>query len=415
MIKDYSKISFKKTDGGFVHNFGSDFACFALWKSAQPFRQQIRQLLQEQFEVLLETEIVWSDQHFHHNANRLYEAPIFEGQAKSSLHAEKIGGNTFVLFVVKDSDPRYTFAMSVSKKIELSNLNVVNAKYTIRDWIKKDSGIKYGVHSTNSIYEFFVQAPLLLGIDLFDRLLNGEKLMIDRLEKDLEGAEGWKDYREVFQILNLSSNYLVQRSFETLPEKNEEKDLDLLADNYQRLASALGITQDKKRPYKGTVTIGGEEISIDIRFVGDKYYDVSWQKDMLRYKVFRNGLYIPREDDYFFSLLFHSKVQKPEVKKKYYGILSVLAQQLHFDWFDHSLLSDDKTIGEILNGYFKSNGYFYEAPVDKGVYRNTSVTKHIQKNNLISAREIRMQNLKTRLKKILPKPVVEGLKKVLKK
>lgn len=169
MIKNYSAIKFEKTSEGFTHNLTADFACFALWKNARPYRSAIRKLLLSQFELLLETEIVWSEQYFHQNANRLYEAPLFEASkmSKTSLHSDKIGDNRFVLFVVKDPKPQYTYAMSVSKKIELSNLNVVKAKYTMRDWIEKDSGTKYGVHSTNSIYEFFVQVPLLLGADLF--------------------------------------------------------------------------------------------------------------------------------------------------------------------------------------------------------------------------------------------------------
>lgn len=417
MIKDYSSIAFKKSENGFVHTIGSDFACFALWKSAQSYRQNIRELLSDQFEVLLETEIIWSDKHFHRNANRLYETPMFHdsGVDKKSIFSEKIGENKFVLFVVKDSNPRYTYAMSVSKKIELSNLNVVEAKYKIRDWIQRDSGTKYGVHSTNSIYEFFVQAPLLLGVDKFEQLLAGKKLEIKTIQKDLEGAEGWKDYHEVFQILNLASNYLVQRSFETLPAKNEEKDLDLLADDYQRLASALGMTQMKDRPYKGHIKVGGERVSIDIRFIGDKYYDVSWQKDMLEHKVLRQGVYVPREDDYFFSLLFHCKVQKPQVKEKYYGILDQLAKQLKFEWFDTALLADDKKIGEILDGYFKTHGYFYEHPIDKGVYKNNAVIKQIQKNNLVSTRDIRRQEFKNQIKRILPDSLVNVIKKTLKK
>jgi len=122
--------------------------------------------------------------------------------------------------------------------------------------------------------------------------------------------------------------------------------------------------------------INGEEISLDLRFVGDKYYDTSWQKDMLDRKVLKKGLFIPGEDDYFFSLLFHCKVQKSSVKEKYYGTLADLAKRLHFSWYQSDLLSDDKAIGEILNGYFNSQGYYYENPLDAGVYRNRSVIKY---------------------------------------
>jgi len=417
MTKHYAAVEFTKTAKGFKHHLKADFACFALWKNARPYQKRIRELLASQFELLLETEIVWSEARFHENANRLYEAPIFNDSNRNtrSLHADKIGDHRFILFVVSDPHPYYTYAQSVSKKIELSNLNIVKAKYKMRDWIQKDTGVKYGVHSTNSIYEFLVQAPLLLGIENLEKLLNGEQLHIPKIEKDLEGAGGWKNYKALFQILNSSGNYLVQRSFESLPNRNEEKDLDLLTDDYQRLASLIGMKQSSKRPYKGRVKIGKEEISIDIRFVGDKYYDASWQKDMLRHKVFKNGIYIPREDDYFFSLLFHCKVQKDKVKEKYFEILQKLSEHLDFDWYNNHLLIDDKATGEILNGYFRSQGYAYEKPIDKGVYENRSITRYLQKTNVVSSREIFIQHTKTTIKRILPNRVIEILKQFIKR
>lgn len=416
MVKHYSGVEFTKAAKGFKHNLEADFACFALWKNARPHRKRIRELLATQFELLLETEIVWSEAHFHENANRLYEAPIINDSTTSirSLHTDKIGDHRFILFVVQDPHPYYTYAQSVSKKIELSNLNIVAAKYKMRDWIEKDTGIKYGIHSTNSIHEFLVQAPLLLGIEHFKRLLKGEKIRIAEIDKDLEGAGGWRDYNALFQILNTSSNYLVQRSFETLPEKNEEQDLDLLTDDYQRLASLIGMKQSSKRPYKGQVKIGNEEISIDIRFVGDQYYNGSWQKDMLRHKVFKNGIYVPREDDYFFSLLFHCKVQKDAVKKKHFNTLKALSEHLDFNWYNNDLLLDDKVTGELLNGYFRSQGYTYEKPIDKGVYENRSITKHLQKTNVVSSREIFIQHSKSAIKRILPSRITEVLKRLIK-
>src|SRR5690554_2283663 len=154
----YSDIIFKQQSTGFVHNLKEDYACFILWKSARSYRDKIRDLFSSEFTVLLETEIEWSEEHFHSNASRLYEAPIyFETPLNDVIsgHAKKIGDNKFILFVVKDDSPKYTYAMSVSGKIEMSNLNVVKAKYQMRDWIQADTGVKYGVHSTNNIFEFF--------------------------------------------------------------------------------------------------------------------------------------------------------------------------------------------------------------------------------------------------------------------
>lgn len=416
MIKHYSDIKFDKSNDGFKHNLEADFACFALWKPARPYRDTLRKLLSSRFEILLETEIEWSDKHFHDNAERLYEEPIFNTipkEKRKSNFAEKIGDNTFVLFVIKDVSPRYTFAQSVSLKIELSNLNTVEVKREIRKLIEKDLDIQYGVHSTNSIYEFFVQAPLLLGIDRFEKLLKGERLQCDKIVKDLEGADGWQNWEAVFKILNLTSNYLVLRGFETLPQENPDKDIDLLTDNYQRLASALGVQQSPKKPYKGFLSVNNEPIEIDIRFVGDKYYDPNWEQDLLESKEYRNGVFVPREDLYFFSLLFHAKAQKSTVKKRYIGILKTIAENLSFDWFQADLLANDKAMGKILAGYLQSQGYYYEDPIDLGVYKNLNVIKYFPKTPI--SKKSQGEKLKGFIKKTLPDPMVTLIKKSLKK
>src|SRR5690606_29226449 len=101
---------------------------------------------------------------------RIYEEPIFIDEDKTtrrSDHANKIGDRRFRLFVIKDLHPKYSYAKSVSGKIELSNLNIVEAKYLFRDWVFNVSGINYAIHSTNSIAEFYYQVPLILGIDIF--------------------------------------------------------------------------------------------------------------------------------------------------------------------------------------------------------------------------------------------------------
>ncbi len=414
---NYSDVIFKKGASGYSHNLESDFACFALWKPARPYREKIRELLSSKFEILLETEIVWSVENFKQNAARLYESPMKSNIPKEKWpkgHEEKIGDRKFILFVVKDSNPNYTYAMSVSKKIELSNLNVVAAKYQIRDWIFDDLKIKFAVHSTNNIQEFLFQASLIFGIDLLKRLMNGDKPKIETISKDLEGANGWKNWKEFFDILNLTSNYLVLRGFETLPKENPEKDLDILTDNYQRFASALGATQLSHQPYKGVVNVNDERISLDMRYIGDKYYDVAWAKEMINTKVNRNGVFVPRDDHYFFSLLFHAKVQKPKVKEKYIGILDELSKTSSFDWYKSEQLNNDKAMGQLLDGYFRSHCYYYEDPLDNGVYKNESVIKFIQSNRLLKI-DFWTKKIEGKLIQILPVKTIQTLKKIKRK
>src|SRR5690606_32235192 len=193
MTYNYSDIKFSKENNHFFHNLNEDYGCFIVWESARYYKEKIRNHLSLNFEILFETEIEWSSRNFHNNASRLYEDPLYDSVSKSdriSGFGTKIGHNVFTLFVIKDYKPDYSYAISTSKIIELSNLKVMNLKKEFRNWVYDDLGIQYAVHATDNIYEFFVQGPLLLGVDLFKSILDGKKSSIERMTKDLEGADG---------------------------------------------------------------------------------------------------------------------------------------------------------------------------------------------------------------------------------
>lgn len=411
----YSDLHLNLINNKFKHNLNSDFGYFALWKDAIQFKSEIKDFLADKFEILLEAEVEWSEEFFYENACRIYEHPLNKsGRDRNNRIIEKIGNRKFYIFVVKDASPNYSYAISVSKNVELSNLNIVEAKAIFREWIFGKTKERYGVHSTNSIFEFFFQAPLILGVNLFCRILNEEKINHLSIKKDLEGAGGWKNYYELFNILNLTNNYLVQRGFEELPENNPEMDIDFLTDNYQRLASTIGLVQDIKRPYKGYIYINNEKISIDIRFVGDNYYNNVWEKNMLQRKIFKNNVFTPRDDDYFFTLLYHAKVHKKKVKEKYIGILSKLAEELNFKWYNMNLIENDKLIGQILNGYYSGNGYFFERPIDSGVFNNNAVTANFYRNKeRIGAQDSLITKGKKRIKRMIPMKIKKLIKNVI--
>ncbi|WP_316814883.1 hypothetical protein [Pedobacter nyackensis] len=414
----YSSIKFSEKNNRFSHNLEADYTCFALWKSARPYRDKIRALLSAKFEILLETEIVWSKENFHDNAARLYENPLYDSipkEKRKSQFADKLGDEKFNLFVIKDIKPDYAYVISTSKIIELSNLNTVHVKAEIRKWIFNDLGVEYAVHSTNGIYEFFFQAPLLLGVELFNTLMDGETPTIPRITKDLEGANGWSNWEELFKILNLTNNYLVLKNHEGFPHENSYNHLELLTDNYQRVASALAINQLSSDGSKGFIKVGGTNIPVDIRFIGDKYHNTSWQKDMLNKKVNKNGYFELRTDMYFFSLLYSCKVQKSTVTDKDIEILDKLAKDLKFTWYEKEMLHSDDAIGEILKGYFKAHQYHYEDPIDKQLSQKRQIIRHLPNENSIIVRESKKTKLKRKIKDVIPESMFPLLKNIYNK
>jgi hypothetical protein len=411
----FSNIKFDYYNNKLSHNFEIDYGLFAIWENANPQIDLIRKELLKNFTVILESKIIWSEANFQDNAARLYEQAIFSNTSKKSRvsgHTSKIGKREFVVFVVKDYLPDYSYNLTVSKKVEITNNNFRKLKYKFREWAKIEGGTNFAVHSTNNINEFFYQAPLLFGVKLFDNFFEEEGLKISCIEKDLEGANGWNTWDDVFKILNVCSNYLVLRSFKDLPHNNYEKDLDLLVENFQKVASLLCMEQSSSKPYKGNIQVANEFVSVDLRFVGDDYYDRNWQLNMLGRKSFVNGFFIPRIDDLFFSLLFHCKIQKSQVKNHYVNQLQELAVILGFDWFNPNLLGDDIFIGTVLGGFYLGNGYYFEVPVDPFVHHNKAITKYLPRKSAIVAVESNMKYFKRKTIQYLPKSSVPFLRKI---
>jgi hypothetical protein len=344
-----------------------DYACFAIWEGGRDKEKQILADLKQNFEIIGNFLIYWSEEHYTRNIARLYESDSTKVAFSTN---NKIGKPPFRFILVRDKNPQYTWLKSVSGAVEPSNEKIVRKKYEYRDWFAR----KFQVHSSNNLGEFILQAVLILGCDMFGRCMAGE--MGDKetiLRKDLEGAAGWKSWASLFRVLNYCSDYLVLRNFESLPERLDDSDIDFLCDNVQRLATAANIYQETGKPYKGVMTITGQTIKTDIRFVSDGYYPALWQKDMLAQKVLSNGFYVPRADDYFFSLLYHCKIHKKQVKPKYKTLLAAMAKNMRFDWFNNANIESEETAKEILSGYMKANFYFYEQPIDSGVGENEKI------------------------------------------
>lgn len=372
-----------------------DYACFAIWEGGRSREDDIVAELKKSFTIVADFLIYWSDRHYRRNIQRLY-LRLREGSGAG--YDEKIGKPPFRFVIVEDNHPSYTWMKSVSGYIEPSNQNVVREKYRFRSWFDKP----YQVHSSNNISEFYFQSVLLLGRPLLKQSLCTRSPEMLEVHRDLEGADGWKDWSELLSVLNVTANYLVLRNYDDLPNKSSQGDIDFLCEDSQWLASAANVQQNINRSYKGHVDVGGEKIPVDIRFVGDGYYSAAWEKDVLRRKAFHDGMYIPRADDYFFTLLYHCKVHKRLVSEKYHMILHQLAESMNFDWFKNVDISDDNEVGKILKGYMLSNNYYYERPVDRGVHENKNVAKHISTSPYVNRNVPPLiQMIKKRIKKII--------------
>lgn len=374
----------------------TDYACFAIWEAGRKKEQEIIADLKTRFDVLGNFLIFWSDAHYNRNIARLYESNSGEGPFQK--YSKKIGRTPFRFIVVRDNKPEYLWKQSVSGAIEPSNKDVVAAKYLYRSWIAKD----FQIHSSNNRTEFFLQTPLILGPDLFEKVLAGSAGAEEiEIHKDLEGADGWNSWEELFRVLNYANDYLILRGFESLPQSLAADDLDMLTSNFQRLASTANMWQNKKAPYKGNMRVAGKNLHVDIHFVGDGYYPAVWAKDLLQGKVSHNGFFIPSDEELFFSLFYHCAVHKDGFKDAHQKTLLRIAHEKKFDWFTNSVFSNPEAQTHILAGYMKAHNYFYTSPADPKIYVNTRISQGLPSIQKIFQSGGRAKRFFKKLKRLL--------------
>ena len=66
------------------------------------------------------------------------------------------------------------------------------------------------------------------------------------------------------------------------------------------------------------IKVGEKNIPIDIRYLGDNFYDKKLEQDMLDSRIKHpNGFYIPNKEMHLYSLIYHAIIHKPKIKSTY--------------------------------------------------------------------------------------------------
>jgi len=162
----------------------------------------------------------------------------------------------------------------------------------------------------------------------------------------------------------MTTNYVILRNFEELPDKFLDHDIDILTDNVKSMSYI--INEDEHSTEKASIKIGDKKILIDFRYHMGHHYDEKWSKDILRRRIlYKGGFYVPSKEDYFYTLLYHATKQN-NVREKYKKSLSELATELNIN----------ENIGMILNDFSKSRK-FVDAYMRKMGYHRTTIEHRI--------------------------------------
>jgi len=234
---------------------------------------------------------------------------------------------------------------------------------------------------------------------------------------------GWESFQEFIEVANKNCNWLVLRNFEYLPNNffGNDKDVDILCENLEYFTKTMKL---KKRSWgigAYETIIDNQVVPFDVRFLGDGYYDKLWQYKMLKNKTFTSdGVPRMNDEDYFYSLIYHSKIQKYEVKEVYKTRLNNLAISLDISSYNICSIDDDRYVSKLLSDFMRKNYYNYTTPMDINVPKNIAFFNLLDsyvKNGVTFKipRKIKfLQYLPNGIFKIIPRSIKDTIKKVLK-
>ena len=176
-----------------------------------------------------------------------------------------------------------------------------------------------------------------------------------------------QDLQQTFLILNSKCNYLVLRNFEEyyddilLPGHN---DIDVLVASKKDARIMIKVFEAIPRfqPEDGIhykFLYRGVMVDLDIRIVGDGYYDKKWEKDLIANRRLDNrGFYIIGDiTEYFYSLVYHAILQKDYLADDY------IIRFKNMGVLDVSECVEEKLLVH-LHRYMIQSGYYYSVPLD---------------------------------------------------
>lgn len=194
----------------------------------------------------------------------------------------------------------------------------------------------------------------------------------------------WHSIQEIFTTLNNHGcNYIVMRNFECFMTGqvfvNGHDDIDLLCDDPKKVCKILNT---KRRFLFLTVNsyhikYNNSTIQVDIRFVGDGYYDTEWQKDMLDHKTrIASNIYVMDCQNYFYSLIYHAIIQKHFLSDEYLKKLADMSYRLGMN------CNSKEELLKTLFRFMKKRKYYVTMPRDPGITINFSnIDKNMIRNN----------------------------------
>lgn len=186
----------------------------------------------------------------------------------------------------------------------------------------------------------------------------------------------WDSVHALLEAIK-SIEYVILRNYESVETAVEEgEDLDILcsdSDIQKMIETAHAVPLNEKDIgckdcFNYYTWVNEEKLLLDIRCIGDGYYDAAWEKNMLEKRILKGRFYTLNQEDYAYSILYHALLQKDKN-----GAVKYLKefQKLFGEQDEEKLLC-------VLGNYMYEKGYSPSTPKDRWVYINASAYKTVE-------------------------------------
>lgn len=351
-----------------------------IWHRGMGMKDRILEDLQKKFQIANVYEISWDKKNFAKNISRFY------GKKLQDIHRKvrECGEGSFLLITFLDNSPEYGVRQTTSG-LQRVNANIFDLKKCYREM----DSVPFSIHATNDPMETKRDIFLLLGAVYEDYLRDSRRWSgeITVIKADTYALTGFSGLKELFQLLNQCTRYVVLRNYDNLPKSyvvGSHGDIDLLVESLDDAVGLLGAKREEEAEYRVrySVSVDGERIYFDLRSVGDGYYDESFQKEILNGRTFNEkGFYVPSVDSHLYALLYHALIHKKDVSTDYKAKLDAALAGV-----GNSQRITHEEMCSALDRFIVKNGYGYPVPSDKSVYFNES---NINSKELISRPEVK--------------------------
>jgi len=251
------------------------------------------------------------------------------------------GSTDFNVYLIKDTNPVYDYR-ETSKGNHKVNVHLFDLKKSLR---QITGG--YKIHATDNIQETKDNLKVL---GLFNE--NYKEKKFDTL-------------KDVFDELNRHPQlkWIITHNFDNFVDGD---DIDFLTDDYfyfMRLLDAkekpkggkFNSISDGGKSVRNYINVGSKDIPIDIRHIGDNFYDKKFQEEMLNARIKHpNGFYIPNKENHLYSLIYHAIIHKPNISPTYTKVFK------EYGLKDSEINKTD--LKNKLDKFMNENGYAYCKP-----------------------------------------------------